>query len=48
MNKVYNTQEEIASEMKDFLLKSNPNIRKTQLKIIPFISLGMILSESSK
>ena len=32
MNKVYNTQEEIASEMKDFLLKSNPNIRKTQLK----------------
>ena len=47
MNKVYNTQEEIASEMKDFLLKSNPNIRKTQLKIIPFISLGMILSESS-
>ena len=33
--------------MKDFLLKSNPNIRKTQLKIIPFISLGMILSESS-
>ena len=47
MNKVYNTQEEIASEMKDFLLKSNPSIRKTQLKIIPFISLGMILSESS-
>ena len=33
--------------MKDFLLKSDPNIRKTQLKIIPFISLGMILSESS-
>ena len=28
MNKVYNTQEEIASEMKDFLLKSNPNITK--------------------
>ena len=47
MNKVYNSQNDIASEMKKFLLKSNPNIRKTQLKIIPFISLGMILSESS-
>lgn len=47
MNKVYNTQNDIASEIKDFLLKSNPNIRKTQLKIIPFISLGMILSQSS-
>ena len=47
MNKVYNSQNDIASEMKEFLLKSNPNIRKTQLKIIPFISLGMILSESS-
>ena len=55
MNKVYNSQKKIASEMKEFLLKScemkefllksNPNIRKTQLKIIPFISLGMILSE---
>ena len=29
MNKVYNTQEEIASKMKEFLLKSNPNVRKT-------------------
>ena len=47
MSKVYNTQEKIASEMKDFLLKVNPNIRKTQLKIIPYVSIGMILSESS-
>lgn len=47
MNKVYNNQSDIASEMKEFLLKTNPNLRKTQLKIIPFISLGMILSESS-
>ena len=47
MNKVYNTQEEIASKIKEFLLDVNPNIRKTQLKIIPFISLGMILSESA-
>lgn len=47
MNKVYNTQEEIASKMKEFLLKVDPKIRKTQLKIIPYISIGMILSESS-
>lgn len=30
MYKVYNSQKDIASEMKDFLLKSNPNIRKTR------------------
>ena len=30
MNKVYNSQNDIASEMKEFLLKSNPNIRKTR------------------
>ena len=47
MNKVYNNQNDFASEMKNFLLNVNPNIRKTQLNIIPFISLGMILSESS-
>ena len=47
MNKVYNTQEQIASKMKKFLLISNPNIRKTQLKMIPYVSIGMILSESS-
>ena len=35
MNKVYNTQEQIASKLKEFLLISNPNIRKTQLKMIP-------------
>ncbi len=47
MNKVYITQEQIAGKMKEFLLISNPNIRKTQLKIIPYVSVGMILSESS-
>ena len=45
--RVYNTQEQIASKMKKFLLISNPNIRKTQLKMIPYVSIGMILSESS-
>ncbi len=36
MNKVYNTQEEIASEMKDFLLKSNPNMLLLSPKITNF------------
>ena len=47
MNTIYNTQEEIASNIKNFLLKTDKNIRKTQLKIIPYIILGMILSEST-
>ena len=47
MNIIYNTQEDIASKIKDFLLKVDPTIRKTQLKIIPYIIIGMILSESS-
>ena len=46
MNTLYNTQEEITSKIRDFLLKVFPNIRKTQLKIIPFIIFGMISSES--
>lgn len=47
MNKVYNTQEDFASHICDFLKKVFPNIRKTQLNIIPYIILGMILSEST-
>lgn len=47
MNLIYNTQEEIATKIKEFLLKCFPDIRKTQLKIIPFIVLGMILAEST-
>ena len=46
MNKVYNTQEEIATKLKNFLLECFGNIRKTQLKIIPYIVIGMILAES--
>lgn len=46
MNIIYNTQEQIATKIKDFLLKAIPDIRKTQLKIIPYIIIGMILSES--
>ena len=47
MNKFYNTQQIISSNIKDFLLKVDPHFRKTQLNIIPFIIIGMILSESS-
>ncbi len=46
MNKYYNTQEEIASKIAKKLLEIIPNIRKSQLKIIPFILIGMINSES--
>ena len=46
MNKIYNTQEEIASAIKNYLLKVDPSIRKTQLNIIPYIMIGMIDSES--
>ena len=46
MNKFYNNQFKFASGFKNFLIKSIPNIRKTQLNIIPFIILGMIISES--
>jgi hypothetical protein len=47
MNKKYHTDDEIASEIKEFLLKVDPKMRLTQLKIIPYIILGMILAESS-
>lgn len=46
MNKLYNTQDEIASKFKSILLSIIPDLRKTQLKIIPFILIGMIVSES--
>ena len=46
MNKIYNSQEDFASSIKAFLQKVFPTIRKTQLKIIPYILLGLILSES--
>ena len=46
MNKVYNTQEDITRGFKELLLVVDPEIRKTQLKIIPPIIHGMIVSES--
>ena len=46
MNKVCNTQKDIAKGFIDSFQKIMPNMRKTQLKIIPFIIHGMIISES--
>ena len=46
MNKVYNTQNDFARGIQEFLKIAMPNIRKTQLNIIPFIMLGTILAES--
>ena len=46
MSKLYNTQGDFARGITEFIKKSIPNIRKTQIRIIPYIVLGMILSES--
>ncbi len=45
MNKLYNTQENLASDLKKYFKKVT-NITKPQLKIIPYIMLGMIEAES--
>lgn len=46
MNKLYYNQSNITSEFYTFFKNSIPNIRKTQLNIIPSIIFGMISSES--
>lgn len=46
MLKIYNTQEDFATKIKSILQSIYPDIRKTQLKIIPYILIGMFLSES--
>lgn len=46
MNKLYNTQKDFTSRFTEFLKNAIPNIRKTHLNILPYIILGMILSES--
>ena len=42
MNKIYNTQEDIASGFRNFLKLINPNIRKTQLNFLPYLLFGII------
>lgn len=46
MSKLYNIQSDITSGFGNFLKKASPNIRKTQLNIIPSVMFGMINSES--
>ena len=45
MNKLYNTQKNLASDLAKFFKKVS-NVTKPQLKIIPYIILGMIEAES--
>lgn len=47
MSKIYNTQHHIATNFANFLKNVFPNIRKTQLNILPYIVFGMISAESS-
>lgn len=46
MYKLYNTAKEFTTDFKQTLEKAIPDIKKTQLNIIPYIILSMILSES--
>ena len=46
MNKLYNTQSNIARDLANFFKFVDPNISKPHLKLIPYIILGMIHSES--
>lgn len=46
MNKLYNNQSDFTRELMNFFKKVIPNIRKTQLNIIPIIIFGMISAES--
>lgn len=46
MNLLYNTQVSLASDLAKFFKFVSPSISKPHLKIIPFIVLGMIQSES--
>ncbi len=46
MFKLYNSQEQITSELSKFLQDVVPNISKPHFKIIPDIIFGMIKSES--
>ena len=46
MNKVYNTQADLARAISNKLKEIIPDIRKTQLNILPFIIVSMFISES--
>ena len=46
MFKLYNTQANLASNLSNFFKNIVPDISKPHLKIIPYIILGMVQSES--
>lgn len=46
MVKLYNTQANLASDLSNFFKNVVPNISKPHLKIVPYIILGMVQSES--
>ena len=46
MYKSYNNFEELSSKFVNFLKVAIPNIRKTQLNVLPIIIIGMLLAES--
>lgn len=47
MNKLYNTQKDFTTNLSKFIKRVIPNIRKTQINIIPSIIFGIIFSLSS-
>ncbi len=47
MNLFYYTQEKVASNISNLFTSVFPDMRKTQLNILPDIIFGMISSESS-
>ena len=46
MYKSYNNFEELSSKFTKFLKEAIPNIRKTQLNVLPIIIIGILLAES--
>ena len=46
MVKLYNTQANLASDLSNFFKNVVPDISKPHLKIVPYIILGMVQSES--
>lgn len=46
MNKIFNSQKEVTKKIENFLKENVPCLYKPQLKFIPSIIFGMIISES--
>ena len=46
MYKLYNTQKDFTTNLKGFLKNAIPDIRKTQLNIIPYLTYGQFFKMS--